>query len=60
MSIQSKWLRIRSAFLLIIMGTILLPVVARAQLKQPLLSEDNLKRVSDHVSVWKVFPMSCS
>jgi glyoxylase-like metal-dependent hydrolase (beta-lactamase superfamily II) len=38
------------------MGAILLPVAARAQLKQPLLSDDNLKRVSDHVSVLEGFP----
>jgi glyoxylase-like metal-dependent hydrolase (beta-lactamase superfamily II) len=56
MSILSMRLRIRSAFLLIVMGAILLPAVARAQLKQPLLSEDNLKRVSDHVSVIEGFP----
>lgn len=56
MSILSKRLRIRSAFLLVVMGAILLPVVARAQLKQPLLSEDNLKRVSDHVYVIEGFP----
>jgi glyoxylase-like metal-dependent hydrolase (beta-lactamase superfamily II) len=34
----------------------LMPAIARAQLKQPLLSEDNLKRVSDHVSVIEGFP----
>ena len=33
-----------------------MPAIARAQLKQPLLSEDNLKRVSDHVSVIEGFP----
>jgi glyoxylase-like metal-dependent hydrolase (beta-lactamase superfamily II) len=38
------------------MGAILLPAVAMAQLKQPLLSDDNLKRVSDHVSVLEGFP----
>ena len=51
MSILNKWLRTRSTFLLLVAGAILLPVAARAQLKQPLLSDDNLKRVSDHVSV---------
>jgi glyoxylase-like metal-dependent hydrolase (beta-lactamase superfamily II) len=56
MSILSKRSRIRSAFLLIFMGAILLPAVAMAQLKQPLLSDDNLKRVSDHVSVLEGFP----
>jgi len=36
--------------------TIFLPAVAHAQLKQPLLSEDNLKKVSDHVYVIEGFP----
>lgn len=46
----------RSTFLLLVAGAILLPVAARAQLKQPLLSDDNVKRVSDHVSVLEGFP----
>lgn len=41
---------------LIVGGAILLPAIARAQLKQPLLSEDNLKKVSDHVYVIEGFP----
>ncbi len=56
MSILNKRLRVRSTFLFLVMGAILLPVAARAQLKQPLLSDDNLKRVSDHVSVLEGFP----
>jgi glyoxylase-like metal-dependent hydrolase (beta-lactamase superfamily II) len=56
MSILNKRLRIRSTFMFLVMGAILLPVAARAQLKQPLLSDDNLKRVSDHVSVLEGFP----
>ena len=56
MSILNKRLRSRSTFLLIVAGAILLSAVARAQLKQPLLSDDNLKRVSDHVSVLEGFP----
>jgi glyoxylase-like metal-dependent hydrolase (beta-lactamase superfamily II) len=56
MSTLKKRLRIRSTFLFLVMGAILLPVAARAQLKQPLLSDDNLKRVSDHVSVLEGFP----
>ncbi len=56
MSILIKRLRMRSTFLFLVMGAILLPVAARAQLKQPLLSDDNLKRVSDHVSVLEGFP----
>jgi glyoxylase-like metal-dependent hydrolase (beta-lactamase superfamily II) len=56
MSIENKWLGVRSTLLLIFAGTILLPAIARAQLKQPLLSEENVKRVSDHVSVMEGFP----
>jgi glyoxylase-like metal-dependent hydrolase (beta-lactamase superfamily II) len=56
MSILKKRLRVRFAFLLIVTGAILMPAIARAQLKQPLLSEDNLKRVSDHVYVIEGFP----
>jgi glyoxylase-like metal-dependent hydrolase (beta-lactamase superfamily II) len=33
-----------------------MPAITRAQLKQPLLSEDNMKRVSDHVYVMEGFP----
>jgi glyoxylase-like metal-dependent hydrolase (beta-lactamase superfamily II) len=50
------WLRIRLTFSLIVAGAVLIPVIAKAQLKQPLLSEDNLKRVSDHVYVMEGFP----
>ncbi len=46
----------RLAFLLIFAAAILIPSTSRAQLKQPLLSEDNLKRVSDHVYVIEGFP----
>jgi glyoxylase-like metal-dependent hydrolase (beta-lactamase superfamily II) len=56
MSLLNKWSRVRSAFLLIVTAAILIPAIARAQLKQPLLSEDNLKRVSDHVYVIEGFP----
>jgi glyoxylase-like metal-dependent hydrolase (beta-lactamase superfamily II) len=35
---------------------IFLPALAHAQLKQPLLSEDNLKKVTDHVYVIEGFP----
>ena len=56
MSIENKWLRVRSSLLLMFAGTILLPAIASAQLKQPLLSEENVKRVSDHVSVMEGFP----
>ena len=56
MSILIKRLRICSTFLFLVTGAILLPIAARAQLKQPLLSDDNLKHVSDHVSVLEGFP----
>jgi glyoxylase-like metal-dependent hydrolase (beta-lactamase superfamily II) len=52
----NKWSRARIAFLLIVAAAILMPAFARAQLKQPLLSDDNLKRVSDHVYVMEGFP----
>jgi len=53
---NNKWLHVRFAFLLIVAGAVLMPAIAKAQLKQPLLSEDNLKRVSDHVYVIEGFP----
>jgi len=56
MSKLYKCLRARFAFLLIFAGAAFMPAIARAQLKQPLLSEDNLKRVSDHVYVIEGFP----
>jgi glyoxylase-like metal-dependent hydrolase (beta-lactamase superfamily II) len=56
MSILNDWSRARFAFLLILSAAILIPAVSRAQLKQPLLSEENLKRVSDHVFVMEGFP----
>jgi glyoxylase-like metal-dependent hydrolase (beta-lactamase superfamily II) len=58
MSILNRRLPVRPAFLLIVAGTILIlmPAIARGQLKQPLLSDENLKRVSDHVSVIEGFP----
>jgi glyoxylase-like metal-dependent hydrolase (beta-lactamase superfamily II) len=46
----------RSAFLLILATAILNPATSRAQLKQPLLSDENLKRVSDHVYVIEGLP----
>ena len=56
MSMPNKCSRVRFAFSLIIAGAILMPAIAMAQLKQPLLSEENLKRVSDHVYVIEGFP----
>jgi glyoxylase-like metal-dependent hydrolase (beta-lactamase superfamily II) len=56
MSILNECSRARFAFLLILAGAILTPTASRAQLKQPLLSDDNLKRVSDHVYVLEGFP----
>ena len=46
----------RVAAFVALAGAILIPSAARAQLKQPLLSEDNLKRVSDHVYAIEGFP----
>jgi glyoxylase-like metal-dependent hydrolase (beta-lactamase superfamily II) len=56
MSMPKNWSRARLAFSLLVTGAILMPAIASAQLKQPLLSDDNLKRVSDHVYVLEGFP----
>jgi glyoxylase-like metal-dependent hydrolase (beta-lactamase superfamily II) len=56
MSNLKSWLRSRSVSMLVVSGAFLIPAMARAQLKQPLLSEDNVKRVSDHVYVIEGFP----
>jgi glyoxylase-like metal-dependent hydrolase (beta-lactamase superfamily II) len=48
--------RSRFAFVLIVAATFLIPAIAKAQLKQPLLVDENLKRVSDHVYVLEGFP----
>jgi glyoxylase-like metal-dependent hydrolase (beta-lactamase superfamily II) len=56
MSIPKMILRPRSAILLTFAAAILAPAAARAQLPQPLLNEDNLKKVSDHVYVIEGFP----
>src|SRR3984957_18143339 len=55
MSIAKKYSGARNIFFAILAGALLTPSVSRAQLKQPLLSEDNLKRVSDHVYVIEGF-----
>jgi glyoxylase-like metal-dependent hydrolase (beta-lactamase superfamily II) len=56
MSLRKSLSGVRSTFLLLAAGAMFLPAVASAQLKQPLLSEDNLKKVSDHVYVIEGFP----
>ena len=56
MSMPKKWSSVGLVISLLAAGTILLPAIASAQLKQPLLSDDNLKRVSDQVYVIEGFP----
>ena len=56
MAMLNHHVRSRFIFLLIAAGTILMPALARAQLKQPLLVDENLKRVSDHIYVLEGFP----
>ncbi|HSZ20990.1 MAG TPA: MBL fold metallo-hydrolase [Candidatus Acidoferrum sp.] len=56
MSILNSRSRARFGFLLVVTGALFAPAISWAQLKQPLLSEDNLKRVSDHVYVLEGFP----
>ena len=52
----NKRLRVRSAFSILLAAVILMPAIAGAQLKHTPLSEDNVKRVSDHVYVIEGFP----
>jgi glyoxylase-like metal-dependent hydrolase (beta-lactamase superfamily II) len=56
MSIWRKVSGERFALLLIFAAAMLAPAAAWAQLPQPLLNEDNLKKVSDHVYVIEGFP----
>jgi glyoxylase-like metal-dependent hydrolase (beta-lactamase superfamily II) len=56
MSIAKNWSAARTILFTILAAALVTPSIARAQLKQPLLSEDNLKRVSDHVYVIEGFP----
>ena len=54
--ILKRFFGARLAILLIAAGAILAPAAAWAQIPQSLLSEDNLKKVSDHVYVIEGFP----
>ncbi len=56
MSILNQWPRARNLSVLFAAAALLTPAIASAQLKQPLLSEDNLKQVSEHVYVIEGFP----
>jgi glyoxylase-like metal-dependent hydrolase (beta-lactamase superfamily II) len=56
MSMLNYRSRARLALLLLAAVAIFMPAIARAQLKQPLLVDENLKRVSDHVYVLEGFP----
>jgi glyoxylase-like metal-dependent hydrolase (beta-lactamase superfamily II) len=56
MSLQNGSLPRRFVFSLIVAGIMFMPSVSKAQLKQPLLSADNLKQVSEHVYVIEGFP----
>lgn len=56
MWIVNKWSAARIFFFFILPVALVTPSVSRAQLKQPLLSEDTLKRVSDHVYAIEGFP----
>jgi glyoxylase-like metal-dependent hydrolase (beta-lactamase superfamily II) len=56
MSLFEKRLPACAGIVLLITGALCMAAIAKAQLPQPLLSEDNLKRVSDHVYVLEGFP----
>ncbi len=52
----NTWLQLGAASLLILVGAIWTSKITKAQLPQPLMSEDNMTRVSDHVFVLVGFP----
>jgi len=52
----NRWTHARVVFGVLLAGAMLMPALAFAQLKQPLLSDDNLKKVTDHVYVLEGFP----
>jgi glyoxylase-like metal-dependent hydrolase (beta-lactamase superfamily II) len=56
MSLLNWRFQLGFAFLLILTGAIWTSKMARAQLPQPLMSEDNMMKVSDHVYVLVGFP----
>jgi glyoxylase-like metal-dependent hydrolase (beta-lactamase superfamily II) len=56
MLIRNNWSGAKIAASFVFAGALMMPIASSAQLKQPLLSEDNLKRVSDHVYAIEGFP----
>ena len=56
MAIVKAFSRVRSVLLLVACAAILAPAASWAQIPQPLLSDANLKKVSDHVYVIEGFP----
>jgi glyoxylase-like metal-dependent hydrolase (beta-lactamase superfamily II) len=56
MSLLENKFRVRACIVLLVIAVLCAATTAKAQLPQPLLSEDNLKRVSDHVYVVEGFP----
>jgi len=56
MSNPMKFVRASFAFSVFAAALILMPAIAGAQLKQPLLSENDVKQVSQHVYVIEGFP----
>ncbi|HEY2646322.1 MAG TPA: MBL fold metallo-hydrolase [Candidatus Acidoferrales bacterium] len=53
---MKKHLRAPLALLGLMAAALLIPAIAGAQLKQPLISENDLKKVSDHVYVIEGYP----
>jgi glyoxylase-like metal-dependent hydrolase (beta-lactamase superfamily II) len=56
MSLPNKLFRVSAALALAITGTLWASAIARAQMGQPLVSEDTLTRVSEHVYALVGFP----
>src|SRR5258707_9881852 len=56
MSLLRNWFRVSAALMLAITGALWSSAIARAQLPQPLMSEDALTHVSEHVYALAGFP----
>ena len=56
MSLLNRLFRISAALIVIVMGTLWSSAIAKAQMAQPLVSEDTLTRVSEHVYALVGFP----
>src|SRR3984893_14150887 len=56
MSLLNRLFRVSAALMVIVTGTLWSSAIAKAQMAQPLVSEDTLTRVSEHVYALVGFP----